>query len=167
SKPQRHVRLEVADDAAHSQFSTKQFGKNLKMTRAVDKSRTRFSHTGQDDRHGVSVANRRALKMRRALDAVGLAEQLPNCDLRFPRIVLPLGDRVRYRFVQSKQAVLRSRERCNSPKTFCPAKDRPSSGCRAAIRVMLENRTAILHYQHRSSMPALGVFCSARAIGHD
>src|SRR4029077_12714947 len=93
----------------------------------VDKSRTRLSHTGQSDRHRVSIANRRPLKTRCALNAVGLAEQLPNRDLRFPRITFPLGDRIRYRIVESKQALLHSRQRCNSPKTLCSAKDRPSS----------------------------------------
>ena len=102
--------------------------------------------------------------MRRALNAVGLAEQLPNRDLRFPRITFPLGDRVRHRIVESKQALLHSRERCNSPKTFCPAKDRPPSVCGSIVCVMLENCPAILHYQHRTATPALGVFCGTRAI---
>src|SRR6476646_8966291 len=102
--------------------------------------------------------------MRRALNTVGLAEQLPNRDLRFPRITFPLGDRIRYRIVESKQALLHSRERCNSPKTFCPAKDRPSSVRRSIVCVMLENCPAILHYQHRTPTSALGVFCSACAI---
>ena len=164
SKPVRHVRFEIADNAAPSEFSTQQFGKNLKVTWAVDKSRTRFSHTGQSDRHRVSIANRRPLKTRRAFNAVGLAEQLPNRDLRFARVIFPLGDRVRHRIVESKQSLLRSRKRCNSPKTFCSAKDRPSSVRRPIVCVMLENCPAILHYQHRTATPALGVFCSVRAI---
>src|SRR6476646_4591295 len=81
SKPVRHVRFEVADNVTSSQFSTQQFAKNLEVTWAVDKSRTRFSHTRQSHRHRVSIANRRPLKMRRALNAIGLAKQLPNRDL--------------------------------------------------------------------------------------
>src|SRR6185295_13024058 len=102
--------------------------------------------------------------MRRALNPIGLAKQLPNRDLRFARITLPLGDRVRYRIVESKQAFLHSRERCNSPKTFCPAKDRPPSVCGSIVCVTLENCPAILHYQHRTPTPALGVFCSTLTI---
>src|SRR5206468_12531645 len=158
------VRFEIANHAAPSQFPAQQFGKNLKVTWAVDKNRTRFSHTGQSDCHRVSVTNRRPLKTRRALNAVGLAEQLPNRDLRFARITLPLGDRVRHRIVESKQALLHSCERCNSPKTFCPAKDRPSSVRRPTVCVMLKNCPAILHYQHGTAPPALGIFCGTRAI---
>ena len=103
--------------------------------------------------------------MRRAFNPVDLAEQLPDRDLRFARITLPFGDRVRHRIVESKQALLHSRERCNSPKTFCPAKDRPSSVRRPTVCVMLENRPAVLQYQHRNATPTLGVFCGVRAIG--
>jgi len=103
--------------------------------------------------------------MRRALNPVDLAEQLPNRDLRFARITLPLCDRVRHRIVESKQALLHSRERCNSPKAFCPAKDRPSPVRRPAVCIMLKNCPAILHYQYRTAAPALGVFCGTRAIG--
>src|SRR4029077_375788 len=164
SKPVRHVRFEVGDNAAPSQFPAQQFGKNLNVTWAINKSRTRFSHTRQSDRHRVSIANRRPLKTRRAFNAVDLAEQLPNRDLRFALITLPLCDRVRHRIVESKQALLHSRERCNSPKTFCPAKDRPSSVRRPTVCVMLKNCPAILHYQNGTAAPALGVFCSTRAI---
>src|SRR5947208_10981594 len=165
SKPVRHVRFEVADNAAPSQFSTQQFAKNLKVTWAVDKSRTRFSRTGQSDRHHVPVTNRSPLKTRRAFNPVSLAEQLPNRDLRFARITLPLGERVRHPTVESKQALLLSRERCNSPKIFCPAKDRPSSVRRPTVCVMLKNCPAILHSKHGTAMPALGVFCGTGAIG--
>src|SRR6266516_3475262 len=103
------------------------------MTWAVDKSRTRFSRTGQSDCHHVPVTNRSPLKTRRAFNPVGLAEQLPNGDLRFARITLPLGDRVRHWIVESKQALLHSRESCNSPKTFGPAKDWPSSVRRSTV----------------------------------
>src|SRR3954465_8136172 len=81
SKPVRHVRFEVADNAARSQFSAQQFGKNLKVTWAVDKSRTRFSYAGQSDRHCVSITHPRPLKMRGPLDAVSLAKQLPDRDM--------------------------------------------------------------------------------------
>src|SRR5205085_11673189 len=83
-----------------------------------------------------------------------------------PRIVLPLGDRIRHRIVESKEPLLHSGECCDSPKTFCPAKDRPSFVCRSIVCVMLGNCAAILHYQHRTAMPALGVFCSTLAIRH-
>src|SRR5258708_31260157 len=152
------MRFEVTDNAARSQFPAQQFGKNLNVTWTVDKSRTRFSYTGQSDRHRISITNRSPLKTRRAFNPIGLAEQLPNRDLRFARITLPLGDRVRHRIVESKQALLHSRERCNSPKTFCPAKDRPSSVRRSTVCVMLKNCPAILYYQHGTATPALGVF---------
>src|SRR6478736_5794866 len=102
--------------------------------------------------------------MRRALNAVGLAEQLPNRDLRFPRITFPLGDRVRHRIVESKQALLHSHERCNSPKTFCSAKDGPSSIRRPAVCIMLKNCPAVLRYQYRTATPGIGVFCGTRTI---
>src|SRR5262249_58489908 len=65
---------------------------------------------------------------------------------------------------EPKQPVVHSRQRSDSPKTFCPAEDRPSSARRSAIGVMLENRPAILHYQYRTAAPTLGIFCSPRAI---
>src|SRR4051812_43516521 len=92
---------------------------------------------------------------------------LSNCRIvmrDFRRIIFPFGDRVRHRIVEPEQALLHSRERGNSPETFSPAKDRPSSVCRPIICVMLENCAPILHYQHRTATPALGVFCSVRAI---
>ena len=60
--------------------------------------------------------------MSRALNAVGLAKQLPNRDLRFPGALFPLGDRIRHRIVESKQPFLYSRQRCNTQKLFVPLK---------------------------------------------
>src|SRR5262249_21097531 len=67
--------------------------------------------------------------------------------------------------VESKQPVVRSGERSNSPKTFCSAEDRPPAARRSAVCIMLEDFPAILHHQHRATAPALGIFCSTRAIG--
>ena len=60
--------------------------------------------------------------MRCAFYPVGLAKQLPNRDLRFPRITFPLGDRVRHRIVESKQALLHSRDAAIPQKLFVPLK---------------------------------------------
>src|SRR6266496_1623700 len=134
------------------------------MTQAIDERRTVFSERRRPNSHGVSVTNRCALKKRGAFNAVGLAEQLSNRDPRFVRIILPFGDRVRDEIIESKQPVMRSRQRGDSPKTFCAAKDRPSSTRRSAIRIMLKNRAAILHHQYGDSAFALGIFCRADAI---
>ena len=157
--------FEVADHAASFQFPAQQFRKNLEMTWTVDESCAGLGNHGQLNGHRVSVTDRWTLKPRRTFNAIGLAEQMANGDLRFARIILPLSDRVRHRIVESKQAVLHSRERSDSPKSFCSAEDRPSSIRRAAIRVMLENGPAVLDYHHRTAAPALRIFCGTRAIG--
>src|SRR5215831_1945899 len=81
SEPIGHSCFEVADNAAPFQFSAQQLGKNLKMTRTIDESPAGFSNRWQSDRYRVSVANRRPLKTRCALNTIGLAEQLADGDL--------------------------------------------------------------------------------------
>src|SRR5437867_2856325 len=94
AQPVRHVLFEVCDRAATSQFPAQQLGKNLQMTRAIDKSRAGFSNNRQPKGHGVSVSDGCALKTRGAFNAICLVEQLANGALRFARVALPLGDRV-------------------------------------------------------------------------
>src|ERR1700757_2432918 len=110
------------------------------MARPVDECGARFSKRRQPNRHGISVLDGRTLKKRGTFDAVGLAEQLANRDLRFARIILPFGDRVRDEIIESKWPVAHRCQRRDSPKTFCAAKDRPSAASRPAIRIMLKNR---------------------------
>src|SRR5437899_12531664 len=55
-------------------------------------------------------------------------------------------------------------ERGDAPKTFCAAEDRPFAVSRSAVRVMLEDGSAILHDEHGDAALALGIFCRARAI---
>src|SRR5436309_8052853 len=129
------------------------------MAWAVDKTRTWFSHSEQSERHAVPVADGWTLEARRTFDAVGLAQQLANSDARFTRITLPLRDRVRHRIVQSKKPIMHRGQRSNSPKSFCSAEDRPSPVRRPAVCIVLENCPAVLHHQHRTAAPALGIFC--------
>src|SRR5437773_5672343 len=86
--------FDVTTSSAAIQFAAQQFGKNLQMTRAIDESRAGFSNGRQSNRHGISIADRSALKTRSAFDPIGLVEQLTNGDLRFARVVLPFRDRV-------------------------------------------------------------------------
>src|SRR5213596_1567786 len=60
---------------------------------------------------------------------------------------------------------MHSGERGNPPETFRPAKDRPSTICRAAIGVMFENCPAVLQYEDRTAASALGILCRTCAIG--
>ena len=135
------------------------------MTRAINKSRARFSNSRQSNRHGIAVADRCALKTRSAFDTVGLVEQLPDGDLRFARVAFPFRDRVGNRIVEFEQSLARRSERSDPPEAFCSAEDWPPFARRPAIGVMLKNCSAILHDQHGNTAFTLGIFRGARAIG--
>ena len=135
------------------------------MTWAIDESRPRLSNRLQLNCHRIAVAYRWALKARSRFNAVGLIKQLANGDSRFAWITLPFSDGIRDEIVELKQSIVHRSQRGDSPKTFCPAEDRPSSPRRSAIRIMLKNRPPILHHQHGDSASALGIFCRTRAIG--
>src|SRR5207237_3952308 len=110
------------------------------------------------NRHGMSVADRRTMETRSAFNAIGLIEQLTDGDLRFARVPLPLSDCVGDGIIELEQSFVYRRERGDSPKTFCPTEDRPSSARRSTIGIMLKNRQAILHDEHGHAGVALGIF---------
>src|SRR5215470_9373388 len=135
------------------------------MTRAINERRARLSHSLQSNCHGIAVADRSALKTRSAFDAIGLAEQFPDRDLRFAGVALPFVDRVRNRIVELEQSVAYRSERRDPPKTLCSAEDWPSPTRRSAIGIMFEDGLAILYDQHGNAVFALRIFCSTGAIG--
>src|SRR6266700_3208667 len=134
------------------------------MARTIDESRAGFSNRRQSNRHRIPIANRCTLKTRGAFNAVGLVEQLADGDPRFTCVALPFSDRVGDGIVDLKQAITYRSQRGDSPKTFCPAEDRPSAASRSAIGIVLENGVAVLHDEHRDPAFALGIFCGAHTI---
>src|SRR5438105_5112532 len=134
------------------------------MTRAVNESRPGFSNERQSNRHGITIADRCALATRSAFDAVGLAQQLTDRDLGFARVALPFSDRVGDKVVQLEQSFAHPSQRSDPPKTFRPAKDRPSPAGRSAVGIMFENSPAVLHDEHGNAALTFGIFCRVRAI---
>src|SRR5436309_5531788 len=134
------------------------------MTRAIDESRTGFSNGRQSNRHRIPIANRCTLKTRSAFNAVGLVEQLADCDPRFACVAFPFSDRLSDGIVQFKQAIMYRGQRGDSPKTFCSAEDRPSAASRPAVGIVLENAPAVLHHEYGHAAFALRILCGARAI---
>src|SRR5438876_725334 len=109
------------------------------MTGTVNECRPRLSNRLQPNCHRIAVAYRWALNTRSRFNPVGLIKQLANGDPRFAWITLPFTDRVRDEIVETTQPIMHRSQRSDSPKTFCPAKDRPSSAGRSAIGIMLKN----------------------------
>src|SRR5437660_54860 len=105
------------------------------------------------------------MEMRRTVAPVGVIYELANRDLRLTRIAFPFRDRIGGMIVEFDQAVVHGTKRGDAPKTFRAAEDRPFAVGQSAVRVTFENGAAVLHDQYRNATLALGIFCSARAIG--
>jgi len=74
------------------------------VTRAIGENRPRRGHDRQSNGHGVAIADRFAMEMRRRFDSVGKIKELTNGYLCFaPRLggVAPFGDRIGNVIVES------------------------------------------------------------------
>src|SRR4051794_27479169 len=85
---------------------------------------------------GIAIRDGGTVQVRCALNAVGKIKQLPDCDLRLPRIRFPLRNRCRDGVVQPEQVISYRTERRYAPEAFRSTKDRPTALGHCASRVM-------------------------------
>src|SRR5262249_25554739 len=154
------IQVLLRNQVPRLKLSSKHFAENLQLARTVNERLPARAGRWQPDNIPVSIANASPMQRKCGLDSSREVQEVPDTDIRFARIRVPLSYCVANRFVEIQNSILDRGRGGDTPEALGTAKDRGGPIHRIAVCIFLVGDSPVTYDQERVPVPRRCIFGS-------